>query len=147
MINPVEISPFRVKLLSKMWYSPLPQVETVLSIYNTLIDPNNFTDASMLVKGDLVSLVDELGRSMCQGISTGEEAVIAESNIVVIKSEQNSFDDVDVNFTHIACENCSSVQISAQVLLGQALKDLYQSWDCDQDGCNGACIVSAQVGL
>lgn len=120
-------------------------METVLSIYNTLIDPNDFTDNSMAVKSNLVSLVDELGRSMCQGINTGEEAVIAESDIVIIRSEKNNFDNVDVNFTQIACDNCSSVEASAQLLLGEALKDLYQSWDCDEDGCNGACIVSAQV--
>ena len=100
----------------------------------------------MAVKSDLVSLVVELGRSMCQGISTGEQAVIAESGIVVIRSEKNDFDNIEVNFTQVACENCSSVvQASAQVLLGQSLKDLYQSWDCDENGCNGACIVSAQV--
>lgn len=124
----------------------LIQVETILNIYSTLIEPKNFDNASMSIKSDLVSLVDELGRSMCQGINTGEQAVIAESDIVAIRSEQNNFDNIDVNFTDVACENCSSiVQASAQVLLGQSLKDLYQSWDCDEDGCNGACIVSAQV--
>lgn len=100
----------------------------------------------MAVKSDLVSLVDELGRSMCQGINPGEQAVIAESDIVVIRSEKNNFDNIDVNFTRVSCENCSSVNLaSAQVLLGQSLKDLYQSWECDEDGCNGACVVSAQV--
>ncbi len=102
----------------------------------------------MAVKSDLVSLVDELGRSMCQGINTGEQAVTAESDFVVLRSEKNSFDTVDVNYTHVTCENCSSVvQASAQVLLGQSLKDLYQSWDCNEDGCNGACVVSAQVSI
>lgn len=124
----------------------LPQVETILNIYHTLIEPKNFSSASMAVKSDLIALVDELGRSMCQGINTGEQAVIAESDIVVIRSEKNNFDNIDVNFTLVACENCRSVvQASAQVLLGRSLKDRYQSWDCDEDGCNGACIVSAQV--
>ncbi|KAL9974072.1 hypothetical protein ACROYT_G011071 [Oculina patagonica] len=121
------------------------EVENVLKIYSTLIEPKNFDNASMAVKSDLVSLVDELGRSMCQGINTGEQAVTAESDFVVLRSEKNSFDTVDVNYTHVTCENCSSVvQASAQVLLGQSLKDLYQSWDCNEDGCNGACVVSAQ---
>lgn len=71
----------------------------------------------MTVKSDLVSLVVELGRSMCQGINTGEQAVIAESD-VVIRSENNDFDNIEVN-TPVACENCGSVvQASAQVLLG-----------------------------
>lgn len=69
------------------------------------------------MKSDLVSLVVELGRSMCQGINTGEQAVIAESD-VVIRSENNDFDTIEVN-TPVACENCGSVvQASAQVLLG-----------------------------
>lgn len=55
---------------------------------------------------------------MCQGINTGEQAVIAESDIVVIRSENNDFDTIEVN-TPVACENCGSVvQASAQVLLG-----------------------------
>lgn len=97
---------------------PPIQVETVLNIYITLIEPENFSNASMTVKSDLVSLVVELGRSMCQGINTGEQAVIAESDIVVIRSENNDFDTIEVN-TPVACENCGSVvQASAQVLLG-----------------------------
>ena len=100
----------------------------------------------MAVKQKLVGLVDDLGRGLCQSLSTGEPALIAESHIVVIRSKKDSFDNVDVNFTNTACENCSyAIQESAQVLLGQSVKDLYESWDCNEDGCNGACVVSAQV--
>lgn len=117
-----------------------------MSIYTALIQPSNFSNSSMAVKKILVELVDDLGRGLCQSLSTGEPALVAESHIVVIRSEKNSFDTIDVNFTNVACENCSyTVQASAQVLLGQSLKDLYESWDCDEDGCNGACVVSAQV--
>ena len=124
------------------------QVETVLSIYSALIQPGNFSSSSMTVKQELVAFVDDLGRGLCQSLSTGEPALVAESHIVVIRSEKNSFDTVDVNFTNVACENCSyAVQASAQVLLGQSLKDLYESWDCNEDGCNGACVVSAQVSV
>lgn len=122
------------------------QVETTLSIYSALIQPSNFSNSSMAVKQTFVALVDGLGRSLCQGLSTGETALVAESHIAVIRSEKNSFDTVDVNFTNVACENCTyKVQASAQVLLGQSLKDQYETWDCDEDGCNGACVVSAQV--
>ena len=100
----------------------------------------------MAVKQIFVALVDDLGRGLCQGLTTGEPALVAESHIAVIRSEKNSFDTVDVNFTNVACENCTyKVQTSAQVLLGQSLKDRYETWDCDEDGCNGACVVSAQV--
>ena len=123
-----------------------PQVETELSIFSALIQPTNFSNTSMAVKKEFVAHVDDLGRGMCQGLSTGEPAVAAESHIVVIRSEQSSFDTVDANFTNVACDNCSkTVKASAQVLLGQTLKDRYDTWDCDEDGCTGACVVSAQV--
>lgn len=132
-------------LLSFNRYKGLyPQVETILSIFNALIQASNYSNTT--VKQELVLLVDDLGRGLCQSLITGEPALVAESHIVVIKSEKNSFDTVDVNFTNTACENCSyTVQASAQVLMGQSLKDRYETWDCDEDGCNGACIVSAQV--
>ena len=122
------------------------QVETTLRIYSAAINPGDFSSSSMEVKQILVSLVDDLGRGLCQGLTTGEPALVAQSHIVVLRSEKNSFDSVDTNFINIACENCTyTVQTTAQVLLGTSLKDRYETWDCDKDGCNGACIVSAQV--
>ena len=122
------------------------QVETTLRIYSAAINPGDFSSSSMEVKQILVSLVDDLGRGLCQGLTTGEPALVAQSHIVVLRSEKNSFDSVDTNFINIACENCTyAVQTTAQVLLGKSLKDRYETWDCDKDGCNGACIVSAQV--
>lgn len=122
------------------------QVETTLRIYSATINPSDFSSSSMEVKQILVSLVDNLGLGLCQGLTTAEPALIAESPIVVLRSEKNSFDLVDTNFINIACENCTdAVQTTAQVLLGKSLKDRYETWDCDEDGCNGACVVSAQV--
>ena len=100
----------------------------------------------MLEKEDFISSVDELGRSLCKGLSGGQLAVVAQSEIVVLRSEKNLFDTVDQNYTNVACQQCEvGVNVSAQVLLGKSLKEDFESWECSEESCRGACIVSAQV--
>lgn len=102
----------------------------------------------MTIKEQFLSTLDELGRSMCKGLSTGESPLAAESNATALRSEKNSFEDVHLNYTRFGCDNCTFYDSKiAQVLLGKSLKDMYENWDCVEDGCNGACVVSAQVCL
>lgn len=121
-------------------------MEQALEIFYNSITPSDYSNASMSQKGQLITLVEELGRSMCKGASEGEPAQVAQSQVVVIRSEKNVFETVDRNFTNVACDDCDmGVNTSAQVMLGLSIKEQYENWVCSEDGCNGACVVSAQV--
>lgn len=122
------------------------QVEQTLSSFHNLIKPNDFSTEHMSSKKEFIALLPDLGRSMCKGLVNGEAARVAQSPSTVLRSVKNSFLHVDANYSRIGCEQCSTyTRKSAEVLLGQTLKQTYDDWNCDADGCNGACIVSYQV--
>ena len=116
-------------------------------VYSNLIAATDYSNSSMTVKEQFLATVDELLKSMCKALVTGEEPAVAESEIAVLRSDKNDFQQVDTNYSYVSCPNCTvGVSSSAHVLLGPTLKEQYSDWQCiDLQTCNGACVGSGQV--
>ena len=112
-----------------------------------MIEVSDYSNSSMVLKEDFLEIVDELLKSMCKSLVVGEEPSVAESEIAVLRSDKNNFQEVEANYSYIACSNCSmGMTTSAGVRLGPEVKQKYSDWQCsDSQTCNGACVGSAQV--
>ena len=123
------------------------QAERTLLIYNNMIEASDYSNSSMELKQDFLEIVDELFKSMCKALVLGEEPAVAQSEIAVLRSDNNDFEKVDTNYSYITCFNCTvGMTTSAQMRLGPTLKERYLDWQCeDSQTCNGACVGSAQV--
>ena len=110
----------------------------ILALYNNIIIPADYSNNSMTLKEQFMEIVDELLKSMCKALVTGEEPAVAESEIAVLRSDKDDFQQNDTNYL--------GVSSSAHVLLGPTLKEQYSDWQCsDSQTCNGACVGTGQV--
>jgi len=123
------------------------EATTTLSLLSNLIDGNAYDSDTMGLKTSFLPVVDSTGQKVCAGLAVGMPAAVVKDKLVVLRSEKNSFSNVDTTFTEIACSDCpSSVANSAKVKLGTTLQTTYGSWDCNggDDLCSGACMISSQ---
>ncbi|XP_048576836.1 uncharacterized protein LOC116603340 isoform X2 [Nematostella vectensis] len=123
------------------------EVEAVMDIYKSLLSVDDFDSPALTVKDQFIEIIDELGTSLCKGLSVGQPAVTAESaDLGTLRSEKNDFSLIDSNMTPLSCQACTkNVTLSAHALLGKSLQDEYASWTCSAEACSGACVVSSQV--
>lgn len=101
----------------------------------------------MTLKREMLEVVDEMFKSMCKTLVLGEEPAVAQTEIAVLRSDQNDFQEVDHKYSYISCSSCiMGTNTSAKILLGPALKERFTDWMCGHSyTCNGACVASAQV--
>ena len=99
----------------------------------------------MTLKSGYISTLDESGQAMCADLITGEPAVVATTELSVVRSEKNNFQSVDTMYMDMACTGCG-LKATAKMLLGTAMKSKFQSWNCSTNKkCSGVCVVSSQV--
>ena len=123
------------------------QVETVLQIFDNIINASDLTNSSIEAKTSLLNTVQAQEVSLCKGLALGEPAEVAKSNITVIRAVQNSFADVESDFLEVSTSDAPElIEATVTFRLGRTLKSAYETWACTSDDtCTGTCIASAQV--
>lgn len=117
-------------------------MQIVLDTFGNLIDTSQVNN----VTRDFLQTVDNLMISMCQNLALGDTSM-AVSYLGTLKTDMNYMDDVDERFLNVSCTSCtSSINHTALVKFGNALKAQYNQWNCtgDEELCNGVCAVMVQ---
>ena len=93
----------------------------------------------MEMKKIFTELVTTLLASMCQNIGYGQDGEGAISDLVQLRVTKNSFDNVDYLPIDLGCRvNCST---PPEVILGEKLQSLYNTWQCSDEECAGLRMV------
>ena len=126
------------------------EASIVLEILANVIVVDDYSNASMTAKKDALLTMGSLEQSLCKGLTIGEAAEIAKSNLTVIRAIRDGLfsglSAEQVVFKEVSSSSLpEDIDATATFLLGESLNSLYDSWSCKADDkCTGTCIASAQ---
>ena len=133
--------------LKSYCFSPF-QIETILTTYSNLIDPEVYDASSLNNKEQLIKALESLTPSLCKNYVAGEAPGVVKNKLVVLQTVVKDFSG-SIGSISLGCSDCpTNMAAQDEVTFGSSIKDSYDSYACGSGKtCTGACISSWQVKL
>lgn len=115
-----------------------------MEVFDNIIDETEVSNFQDSMKKNFTDTVPSLLRSLCAGLVSSDEYLIAKNNLSTIRSNRltaATFDTTSVNITDGSA--------TSKLLLGSELRGTYENWNCSNSGllCTELCVGTVLVSV